>query len=99
MHVYSYQYMYIATYSNVTNSYITDTSATSETIMLRFDQPTGVHNGGSLSFGSDGYLYIATGDGGGQSDPNNKALDRTSLLGKILRINMLITLSYLVLCF
>jgi len=80
--------MYIATYSNVTNSYITDTSATSETIILRFDQPTGVHNGGSLSFGSDGYLYIATGDGGAQSDPNNKALDRTSLLGKILRINV-----------
>ena len=79
--------MYVATLES--GNYVTsDVSQTTETIILRFDQPTAVHNGGSLSFGSDGYLYIATGDGGSQSDPDNKALDRTSLLGKILRINV-----------
>jgi len=45
------------------------------------------HNGGQLQFGPDGYLYISTGDGGGQGDPERDAQDRASLLGKILRID------------
>jgi glucose/arabinose dehydrogenase len=45
------------------------------------------HNGGQLQFGSDGYLYIATGDGGGGGDPDRNAQSISSLLGKLLRID------------
>lgn len=44
------------------------------------------HNGGWLAFGPDGYLYLATGDGGGVGDPPNNAQNTNVLLGKILRI-------------
>ncbi len=46
------------------------------------------HNGGMLAFGTDGLLYIATGDGGGAGDPDNNAQSRTSRLGKLLRIDV-----------
>jgi hypothetical protein len=45
------------------------------------------HNGGQLQFGPDGLLYIGTGDGGGSGDPSENAQDRSSLLGKLLRID------------
>ena len=45
------------------------------------------HNGGQLQFGPDGYLYAATGDGGGGDDPDNNAQNLNSLLGKMLRID------------
>ncbi|GGD42011.1 glucose dehydrogenase [Emticicia aquatilis] len=60
----------------------------SETILFTFDQPYTNHNGGQLAFGADGYLYIATGDGGSGGDPENYAQNRASLLGKMLRIDV-----------
>jgi hypothetical protein len=61
----------------------------SELILLTIDQPFSNHNGGDMHFGpNDGYLYIATGDGGSGGDPLNKAQDLDSLLGKILRIDV-----------
>jgi glucose/arabinose dehydrogenase len=51
-------------------------------------QPFANHNGGHLAFGPDGYLYIGLGDGGSGSDPNHLAQDPTSLLGKMLRVNV-----------
>ena len=56
--------------------------------VLTIDQPYANHNGGHLAFGADGFLYIATGDGGSAGDPGNRAQSVTSLLGKILRINV-----------
>jgi len=46
------------------------------------------HNGGKLNFGADGYLYFATGDGGGAGDIPNNAQTGSVLLGKMLRINV-----------
>lgn len=65
-------------------------------VVLAVHQPTSYHKGGDISFGPDGRLYVAIGDGDNVAidDPDddvpdvvNPAQDRTSLLGKILRIN------------
>jgi glucose/arabinose dehydrogenase len=60
----------------------------SEVVLFTFRQPYSNHNGGKVAFGPDGYLYIATGDGGSGGDPQNNAQNRTNLLGKILRIDV-----------
>jgi glucose/arabinose dehydrogenase len=57
-------------------------------IILSIDDPYANHNGGMIEFGSDGYLYISTGDGGSQGDPYNYAQNKSMLLGKILRIDV-----------
>lgn len=68
------------------NANVVDTK--SETVLLRFSQPFDNHNGGKIAFGNDGFLYIATGDGGSWGDPDNRAQNRKDLLGKILRIDV-----------
>ncbi|NNE31380.1 MAG: T9SS type A sorting domain-containing protein [Winogradskyella sp.] len=60
----------------------------SELQILTYTQPFSNHNGGDLAFGSDGYLYISSGDGGGGGDPQNNAQDLNNFLGKILRIDV-----------
>ena len=55
--------------------------------VLTVEQPYANHNGGEVEFGPDGYLYLGFGDGGLADDPIRSALDLTSPLGKILRID------------
>lgn len=62
--------------------------SSSEYILLVQPQPFFNHNGGCIRFGSDGYLYISLGDGGGTADPLNSGQRINTLLGKILRINV-----------
>ncbi len=59
-----------------------------ERILLTVPQPYPNHNGGMMSFGPDGYLYIGLGDGGSAGDPENRAQNPEELLGKILRIDI-----------
>jgi Glucose / Sorbosone dehydrogenase/Secretion system C-terminal sorting domain len=71
-------------------------ATTTGTILLIVDQPFVNHNGGSLKFGIDGFLYIGMGDGGSGGDPNNYAQNTTIdianpsriFLGKMLRIDV-----------
>ena len=56
--------------------------------LMRIDQPFWNHNGGTIIFGPDGYLYVALGDGGKGNDPLKSAQDLSKLLGSILRIDV-----------
>jgi len=62
--------------------------ATAETVILRIDQPYANHNGGAIAFGPDGYLYVATGDGGAGGDPHGFGQALDTHLGKILRLDI-----------
>jgi quinoprotein glucose dehydrogenase len=60
----------------------------SEEEILRIKQPFWNHNGGTVIFGPDGYLYVGLGDGGKANDPQNNGQNLQSLLGSILRIDV-----------
>jgi glucose/arabinose dehydrogenase len=70
------------------NEKVTGDTGAGERVILRIEQPYENHNGGTIAFGPDGYLYVGMGDGGGGGDPNNHAQDPGSLLGKMLRIDV-----------
>ena len=61
---------------------------TSEEILLTIPQPYPNHNGGTLLFGPDGYLFLGIGDGGASGDPHNNGQDPWSLLGTVLRVSV-----------
>ncbi len=60
----------------------------SEVQLFGYDQPFPNHNGGAMAFGPDGYLYIGSGDGGAAGDPLANAQNTSTLLGKILRVDV-----------
>jgi glucose/arabinose dehydrogenase len=60
----------------------------SEMRLLSVAQPYANHNGGVVKFGPDGYLYVGLGDGGSAGDPLGNGQSLTSLLGKVLRLDV-----------
>jgi glucose/arabinose dehydrogenase len=61
----------------------------SEKVLLTIPHPSFAnHNGGVIAFGPDGDLYVGTGDGGSGGDPNNHGQSLSTLLGKLLRIDV-----------
>jgi glucose/arabinose dehydrogenase len=57
-------------------------------LVLGVEQPYPNHNGGLILFGRDGMLYVGLGDGGSGGDPENRAQNPDSLLGKLLRLDV-----------
>jgi glucose/arabinose dehydrogenase len=68
----------------------------SEQVILTADQPYANHNGGQLTFGPDGLLYLGLGDGGAGNDPEGRAQSLSDLLGSILRVDVQTGTSYTV---
>lgn len=79
---------------NPSNPNVVDTASRID--ILRIDEPQANHNGGTIAFGPDGFLYLSLGDGGGANDNNanghnpltGNGQDPNIALGKILRIDV-----------
>jgi cysteine-rich repeat protein len=65
-----------------------DIADSTETVILGVTQPFSNHNGGEVTFGPDGYLYIGLGDGGSGGDPLGNGQNKDTMLGKLLRIDV-----------
>ena len=57
-------------------------------VLLAVGQPYSNHNAGDLAFGRDGFLYVPLGDGGSGGDPENRAQNMRTRLGKLVRVNV-----------
>lgn len=81
---------YRSNFNSATNNYLSDAANTSTRLdLITISQPFSNHNGGTIQFGDDGYLYIGMGDGGSGGDPGNRSQNiTTNLLGKVLRIDV-----------
>lgn len=71
---------------NASNPNVADPATARE--ILTVPQPNWNHNGGTVTFGPDGMLYLALGDGGGGGDPDGNGQNLNTLLGKLLRIDV-----------
>ncbi len=77
----------IRRYSTVSNQ-LSQGDAMTADVILTIEQPASNHNAGWIGFDENGFLLIPTGDGGGAGDPNDLAQDTSSLLGKVLRVDV-----------
>ncbi|MGB8338924.1 MAG: PQQ-dependent sugar dehydrogenase [Burkholderiales bacterium] len=87
-------------YTNTTGNIVVERYTASSTVANQADPASAVlvmtinhptydnHNGGQLAFGTDGYLYIGTGDGGGGDDPFKNGQNTGTMQAKILRIDV-----------
>ena len=65
-----------------------EVDADGEAVLFRIPQPAANHNGGTVAFGPDGYLYMGLGDGGGANDQFGHGQNDRSPLGALLRFDV-----------